>query len=899
MIVNIVAVVRSVWRTLTQRSRAERALDDEVRAYVELLAVEYERAGLAPSDARRRAFVETGGIEQIKEATRDVWLGNGITNGARELRFALRSLRNAPVYSLVAVAILAIGIGGATAIFTVIKGSLLQPLPAVARPAELVSLEPTKGDALLYDFSYLDYRELRDETRSLSGLAGYDGTSMRVEDRWGPRTSVWVSYVTGNFFPVLGATPSIGRLIVPADEASGAPVVVLAYDFWQRHFGGDPRVVGATVDLAGHPVTVIGVARPRFIGAMLMHPMEMWIPLTALPGLANAPGLLDSHADTYLRLVGRLAAGRTITDARAEFSLLAARLAATYPSDAGHGIKVFAGAGMTDEERTALAKLPRLLAVAVWLLMLIACANVANLSLVRAATRRRELATRLALGASTRSLVARLLLEAGVLALAGTLLGTAVAQALVRSHAIADTVAGMPARVGLDVSVDQRVLAVTVAASVLTAIVVSILPVLHVLRLSPGAVLKDGATGAVRRRSRGQRSLVAVQIAASLVLLASAAVVFNAFRRVLNTDFGFDPRGLTAVIPDLREGLLDSAQVVAYRREWLARAATEPSIAAVAEASTIPPAAWARQRWVFRSGEEPPPGVKPGDVPSGGKRAYLDMVSAGFFDLMRIPIRFGRNFTSADDRGAQPVVIVSQQLAGELWPNEHPLGKMLSLAPVKGRRQPAMRVVGVAMDVPFASLFDRAPAVAYTPAAQHTEAVLEFIVRSRGGKAIADTTFRRLGALVDPRVSVYTNVVTDLIGEQLQPQHVASVWIGIFGAIALLLAAVGLYGVVAQAVLQRTREIAVRSALGATPGSLVSLVIGDGMRIAAFGAVAGVLGGAAALRVLESQFAGVSLIDVRAAGIAVAVLSLAMLVACYVPARRAARLNPVDALRAE
>jgi putative ABC transport system permease protein len=457
----------------------------------------------------------------------------------------------------------------------------------------------------------------------------------------------------------------------------------------------------------------------------------------------------------------------------------------------------------------------------------------------------------------------------------------------------------MPARVGLDVTVDYHVLAVTIASSVFTALVVSAFPVLYVRRVSPGAVLKDGAAGAVRRRSLGQRALAGVQVAASLVLLASAAIVFNTFRRVLATNLGFDSHGLIAVIPDLRDGRLDSGQVLAYRRGWLARAAADPSIAAVAEASTVPPASWASRRWVFRSGEEPPPGVKPGNARRGGKRAYVDVVSAGFFDVMRLPIRGGRSFTAADDQSAPPVAIVSQQLASELWPRENPLGKMLSLAPVDGRRQPAMRVVGLASDVAFASVFDKAPSVAYMPAAQHPTGGLEFIVRSREGSATPDATLRRIGASADPRVLVYTNVVTDLIDDQLQPQRVASVWIGVFGAIALLLAAVGLYGVVAQGVLQRTREIAVRSALGATPGSLVSLVIGDGMRIAAYGTVAGVLGAAAALRVLQSQFDGVSLIDVRAAGVAAAVLSVTMLGACYAPARRAARLNPINALRSE
>ncbi|HKO17034.1 MAG TPA: ADOP family duplicated permease [Gemmatimonadaceae bacterium] len=895
----MLAMLRSLFLRATRRHRLEQSLDDEVRAYVDLLAAEHERAGVAPEVARRRALVETGGIAQVKEATRDAWVGEGIATFLRELRFTLRALRHAPGFFVTAVAILAIGIGGATAIFTVIKGSLLQPLPAVNDPAALVSLEPTKGDRLLYDFSYLDYLDLRQQSRSLSGLAGYDGTSMTLEDRWAPRRSTWVSYVTGNFFSVLGATPAAGRLLQAADEADASPVVVLAYDLWQARYGGNPDIIGSTVDLGGRPLTVVGVAQPRFIGAMLMHPMELWIPLTTLHTMISAPDMLYSRTETSIRLVGRLAPGSTIGRTQRELSLIATRLAQIYPADRGHGIKVFPGAGMTADERTELARLPRLLALAVGLLLLISCANAASLSLVRAGARRRELATRLALGASRSSLFGRLLLEGSVLATAGAVLGIGLAQLLVRSPAIMRTIAGMPTRVGLDVTLDRRVLAVALGVSAFTALVVSIAPVLHVMRVTPGAVLKDGAAGAVRRRSFGQRALVAAQIAASLVLLTSAAIVFSTFRRVLAIDPGFDARGLTAAGASLREVHFDSAQTIAYWRAWLRRAAQEPSITAAAVASVVPPAPWEQPRWIFRGGEEPSPGRRPDDAPAGGMRSYLDVVSPRFFDVMRIPIVIGRGFVESDDDRAAPVVVVSRRLAADVWPHENPIEKMLSLPPRGGHRRPEMRVIGVAGDVRFASIFDDAPPVAYMPMAQHPGSDLTFVLRSRSGAVLLDSAIRQIGSSIDPRVPMYTNVVAEKLDEQVQPQRVASAWIGVFGAIALLLAAIGLYGIVAQDVLQRTRELAVRSALGATPHGLLSLVIGDGMRIAAIGGALGALAGAAALRVLQSQFTGVSVVDVRASVMAAAVLCAAMMAASYLPARRAARLNPADALRCD
>jgi putative ABC transport system permease protein len=893
------AMLRSLWRTLVMRGRAEELLDDELRAYVELLAAEHERAGMTPAEARRRALIETGGVEQVKEATREAWTGQRVATFTRELRFTLRGLRNAPGFFLVTVTILAIAIGGSTAIFTVIKGSLLRPLPAVSHPEELVSLEPSRGETLLYDFSYLDYLDLREQSRSLAGLAGYDGTPMMLEDTRGRRDLTWVSWATGDFFSVLGVRPAAGRLIGPVDESAASQVVVLAHDLWQERYGGDPEVIGSTVRLAGRPLTVIGVAPPRFIGAMIVHPMELWIPATTLPTLVSIPGMLDSRDEHSLRLVGRLAPGRTLEDAQRELSALAARLADSYPADDGRGVRVFPGAGMTLEERTALARLPRLLAAAVGLLLIIACANVASLSLVRAAARRRELATRLALGASRRTLFGRMVLEGGVLAAVGAVLGIALAQLLVRAQTIVQTVAGMPPRVGLDVTLDRRVLLVALGVTVLTALTVSIAPVLHVMRVTPSIVLKDGAAGAGPRRSLVQRALVAAQIAASLVLLASSAIVFSAFRRVLATDPGFDPSGLAAASAVFDEAQLDSAQATAYRREWLSLAAGDPAVAGAALASVVPPAPWLRPGWIFRAGEEPPPGTVLDDSPAGGTRGYQNVVSPGFFDVLRLPIVRGRGFLASDDGGGEPVVVVSRRLAAELWPGESALGKMLSLPARGDQPRPAMRVVGVAGDVQLASVFDEPPPVAYLPAAQHPGGDLLLILRSRNGGPVPDATIRGIGNAIDARVPMHTRVVADRIDEQVRPQRVASAWIGVFGALALLLAAIGLYGVVAQGVLHRTRELAVRSALGATLRGLVSLVVGEGMRIAALGTGVGVVAGWAALRILQSQFDGVSVGDARAAVVAVAVVGAAMLTASWLPARRAARLDPADVLRCD
>ena len=853
---------------------------------------------MTPSMARRTALVETGGVERVKEATRDAWIGNALATSTREVRYALRSLRRSPAFVAIAVATLAIGIGGATAVFSVINASLLRPLQAVADPDRLVSVERVLPDKTLDDVSYPDYLDIRAQTTTLSGLAAYNGTSMALEDRAGS-SRAWVSYVSDNFFSVLGVRPHLGRFINPSDMTpSGTnPVVVLGYDLWRTRFGADSAAIGSTLKLSGMVLTIIGVAPPGFIGAMKLHHMELWQPLTLIPQAAQIgeDAFLKSRRTGWFRLIGRLAPAKTADDAQRDLSLLSTRLATEYSENRGRGIRVFTGTGMLEDERITASRMPRLLAMAVALLLLIAGANVANLSLVRATAKRRELATRLALGASRASLVRHLSIEGAVLAAGATVLGTLIAQALVRSASIVGTIGAVsPA----DVQPDARVLGVSIAIAVLTAMLVSVFPGLQVSRTQVGLVMKDGSGGAVRR-SRGQRGLVVVQVAASLVLLASAAMIFSAFQRALTADLGFEPRGLTYGFVDVKSAGYDSTRLTAFYQEFLDRARAEPSVAGAALTSILPPAPWATTTSVFRRGEEPPPGERTVSDVVAGFRAYPEDVSPGLFDVMRIPIVFGRAFTASDDERSAPVVIVNRRLANAMWPNSNPIGQFLSWPSRTAVPRPPMQVVGVVGDTRHVSVTSPMSLVMYVPLAQHPTNNVVLMVRGRGDPTQGVASFRRIVAAIDPRVLPREGMILDRIDEQVRPQRTASAWVGVFGVIALLLAAIGLYGVVAQGVLQRTRELAVRSALGATPRSLLALVLREGMRLAASGAVVGAFAATLALQILKNLFEGMVSTDAVAAVAAAAVLGVAMLAASYLPARRAARLNPVDALRCD
>ncbi len=408
------AIARNLRSSLFGRDMRDAALDDELRVYVDQLADRYERDGLSRDDAYRAALLATGGVTQVKEATRDAWLGHHLHACARELRYALRSLRRAPTFVTIAILTLGLSVGGATAIVSVISAVLLQPLPAVTKPEELFSVERVNAKGELDDVTYPDYLDFRDRATTIAGLATYDGTSLTIDDARAGRGHVWVSYVSDNFFSVLGVRASAGRVFQNDDVGryTANRVAVIGYQLWKTRFNGDSGVVGSTIKLADQPVTIIGVAPDGFVGAMRLHPMEMWVSIITMNEITNSPAEnLRTRAYGGMRIIGRRIPSATVNDVGRELAGLSAQLAQAYPDDRHRGIRVFEGTGMTDGERVDIKRTPRLLSVAMLLLLLIACANVAGLSLVRAAAKRRELATRLALGASRTSLVRQLVIE--------------------------------------------------------------------------------------------------------------------------------------------------------------------------------------------------------------------------------------------------------------------------------------------------------------------------------------------------------------------------------------------------------------------------------------------------------------------------------------------------------
>ncbi|HEY4303762.1 MAG TPA: ADOP family duplicated permease [Gemmatimonadaceae bacterium] len=889
------AIVRNIRDNIFARDARDAALDDELNAYVEQLTDRYERDGLSRDDARRAALLATGGVTQVKEATRDAWLGRHFHAFSRELRYAIRALRRSPAFVIIAVVTLGVGVGGATAIVSVISAVLLQPLPGVAKPEELFSTERVMAKGDLDDASYADYLDFRDKSTTTAGLAAYNGTSITIDHPRSGKTHVWISYVSGNFFSVLGVRAYAGHLFDPGEVGryASAPVVVIGYQLWKTRFAGDSNVVGSTMQIAGKPVTIVGIAPDGFVGTMRLHPMEVWIPFVAFHQLGNSPDdQLYDRGYSDMRLIGRRVPTATLADVSRDLSALSDQFAKAYPEDRYKGIRVFEGVGMTDGERVDIKRTPRMLSIAMLMLLLIACANVAGLTLVRASAKRRELATRIALGASRASLVRQLAIEGTIIALLSGLAGIAMAQVLIRTAAIMKTIVWIR---GVEYMLDWTTLGSAFALTTAVALLVSIVPAFQVSRTDIGILMKDGAGGVVRSRPRAQRVLVVGQVAASLMLLAAASVLFGAFQRTLRINPGFDANGLKHVYVRLNQ--FDTAVTRQFTEQLVQRTRGDARFGPIALASISLPAPWAGLNRVFRN-EEAPAQLSLNDPAFvGGSRAYIDAISDKFFEVLRVPMLVGRDFTPDEVASSAPVAIISHRLAEELWPRQNPVGRLISWPTKRGPERPPFRVVGVVADVHFSTLAGGPSPVVYIANSQRLQLWPQLIFRDHGGVQVA--AMRALLTSMKADLEYDDIAGASLVDDGMQQQRVVSAWVGIFGLIALFLAAIGVYGVIAQSVYQRTRELAVRAAVGARPGELLRLILSDGIRLGGAGVIVGTIGVVFTFRILRALFDTMQTIDLSASVVAIVALAAAILLASLIPARRAAALNPVDALRSD
>jgi predicted permease len=805
----------------------------------------------------------------------------------QDIRLAVRSLSLNPAFSLGAIATLALGIGVNSSIFTLANAALFKPMPGVASPSELVWISgasrerPRPGG-----MSYLEYLDYQQGTRStFSGLLAFGPTSLSLGSGGEPER-IRGHLVTGSYFATLGALPAAGRLLQPADDRAGAePAVVLGHRLWRQRFGGATEVLGQPLVVNGRSFTVVGVAADGFTGPELGQAADLWLPIATLPVINTAQaGWLDERGTLWLRVIGRLAPATTAQQAGAAALGIAAALEQTYPdTNKGRTAVVSpASSALSPGERGELLPLTGLLLAVTGLVLVIACANVANLVLARGAGRSLEISIRAAVGASRGRLVRQLLTESLVLASAGAAAG------LLLSFWGSDLLlAQLPESDfrGLYAGADARVLGFTALLAALSVCVFGLLPALAATRSDLLPRLRQTAS-AGGGRSRLQRGLVVAQLSLSLVLLLAAGLSLRALQKASALDLGFNPRQMVTASYDLVLQNYPVERREAFRRELVARLAALPGVTA-ATVANVPPLSGIMYGTSVTALDDRGDPVE--------ARAYMNAVGPRYFTTLEMPLVAGREIGVQDGRGAPGAAVINETLARRLWPGAEALGRTMRLD------DDTLEVVGVARDAKYDEPTEEARPFLFVSLAQHSTLDRDTaIVRTAAAPALVAAAVRAQIRALDPALPVFDVRSFDgILRDRADKQRGISALFAAFGLLALSLAALGLYGVMAYAVMRRTREMGIRLALGATPMQLTRLIAGDGLRLALAGVA---IGGTLALplaRVLGALIFGVQVADLAAFAGTCALLVAVALVAALLPARRAARLDPIVALRTD
>ena len=887
----VFASLRSVVSALFHRSRVEDDMDEELRAHIQDRASDLERSGVARAEAQRQARLEFGGYQKFKEESHEAMGTRFVEEFLQDVRYGLRMLRKSPGFTAVAVLILALGIGANSAIFSVVNGVLLHPLP-YPRPQELVRLHETStawGKNGVGSTSGPDFDDWRAQSRSFSGLAAYFEDGLNLTGASEPQR-IRSMYVSADFSSVLGAQPERGRLFSKGDFKPGAAhVVVLSDGLWRRVFGADPNIIGKSLTLSGQVYTVEGVTSRDF------HPFsneELWTPLTP-----TNPTLHD-RGSHWLGVIGRLKPGVSLAAARADMDTIADRLRKEYPdTNSTRGVRV----DSLEELRVSNVR-PALLTLlaAVAFVLLMACVNVANLLLARGSARQKEMAVRAVLGARRSRLMRQLLTESVLLAVVGAVLGLALAWAgtpALLSIAPQDMLQSAgPIHIGL------RVLVFTAALSLFTGVLFGLAPAFQLHRVYLSHVLKEAgersvsASGAARFKS----SLVAFEIAAAMLLLVGGGLMIRSFASLLRVSPGFDPHNILTM--QLYMPNTTTAQVparLASIREMLRKIQNLPGIVSASSIVYLPFSGNNINGDFAIAG-------RPAPKPEQGQEAEMRIVSAGYLSTMRVPILRGRDLNVQDDASGAHVAVINRALANRYFHNQNPIGQSVSLW---GTPQQWLRIVGVSDDErqfgfaepPRPSIYVCMSAMRAADFAQFMPmSPLSFVVRTATAPANSAKPIVAAIHSVDAEMPVSEVLpMESLISQSLAQPRLASTLLGIFAALALVLAAVGLYGVMAYVVTQRTHEIGIRMALGAKPADVLAMIIRQGITLTLIGIAIGVVAALGVTHLISSMIFGVTPYDPATfAGVAI-ILIVVALAACYIPARRAMQVDPMVALRHE
>jgi predicted permease len=902
-------------RSLFNRGRVEEELSDELRFHLERLIEEQAAKGMTLEEARYAALRELGGMEQIKEECRDMRRVNWLENILQDVRYGLRQLRRGPAFTGVAVLMLALGIGANTAIFSLIDAVMLKMLP-VKNPQQLVLLnwrqtKPVQGGPGYsgdgtHTLSYLGFKRLRRQNDIFSSVMGFvplgvgpESVTVNID---GQPSGAGGEMVSGNYFAGLGVSPFLGRVLTDADEDHAARVTVLGYGYWTRKFGRDPAVIGKTIVLGGEPFSIVGVAPPEFFGLEPGRVPDFWIPLIDLPSIG--PWGIESHSAFtarqwwWLMVVGRLKPNVSQSQARAALKVWIRQTltdeVGVAPADApafSAGLDP-ASRGLDYLRREFSEPLLILMGV-VGLVLLIACANIAALLLARAEGRRREIAMRLALGASRARLIRQLLTESLLLAAAGGMCGMVLAGwgAKVLLH----LVSGGPS-LPVEVHASLTVLGFAAAVSLLTGILFGLAPSLGATRLSLSPALKENSRGALAGRGGARwrlgKSLVIAQVAFSLLLVTGAGLFIRTLMNLEHQDLGFDPHGMLLFRVNAMQSGYQGPRELKLYDEILRRVLALPGVEGASLSLHALLSGWCQTSTITAEGGQSKPGQNP--------IAWSNLVGPNFFKTMRIRLLLGRDIGEQDTATSPPVVVVNESLARKLFGNLNPLGRRFTFGQSFNPKE-AVEIVGVVQGAKYTNMRDEPPLTAYAPVSQEGGlGRTYFEVRTAGDPPLLIPSVRRAVAEVDRSLALSDVKTQDQqIDEALVQEKLIARLASFFGTLALALAAIGLYGTLAYTVGRRTNEIGVRVALGASRKQILKMVLREAFALVLIGMLLGLPLALAAGRLVASQLYGLKTSDPLTLSTAIGLLVAVASLAAYLPARRASKVDPMVALRYE
>ena len=869
-------------RNLLGGARLEREMDEELLFHLEKQVEQHVRAGMQPEAARRQALIDMGGAEQVKEQVREARSGSLLETVWRDLRFGARTLRRNPGFTVVAVLTLALGIGANTAIFSLVHGILLRPLPYEQPDRLVIFLQSYPSIGLeRWGVSQFLFAQFREQARSFERAAAYTTAGLNLAGLEEP-VRLEAAYITAGFTEVLGVRPALGRAFKPEEDVRGMNAVCILSDrFWRTRLGGDRGVLGRSLKLNDAPYEVVGVMPPGF--QFPRAEIDIWIPLGLDP---------ERRFGFMFTGIARLRDGVSAQEAEAEATGIQWSLARQGDSPPPPGADLRMIVQPLQQALTRTVQTPLLiLQGAVALVLLIACANVANLLLSRLTARRREIAVRIALGASPPRIVAQLLTESLLLAGLGAAAGALVAVWVV----------GLILRLPLDgiprlaeVHVSPAALAFTAALALLTAALFGTLPALRAYRIGLAAGLRESArTTASASSRRVTHLLVGAQVALSIVLLVGTGLVLKSFAHLLAVNEGFRPENLLTMRLSLTGERYGTPQQMAQFYEALTeRVGALPGVRAAGLISNLP---------IQSDGWSDNYAIEGHERPGAQPNALIRVAFPGYFQAVGIPLRAGRDFSASDDADGQPVAIIDEELARLYWPDGEALGKRIRLG-WETAENTWRTIVGVAGNVKHSGLAAPWYPHLYFPFRQSpdTPAQMHLAVRTSADPGSAAAAVRAQVRQLDAGLPVFdVRTMDDMVAASLDSQRLINLLLGAFAATALLLAAVGIYGVMSLSVTGRTQEFGIRLALGAQRGDVSRLVLRQGMWIVAPGAALGLLGALAVTRFLQSLLFEVSPADPATFAAVVAVLGGAAFAACWLPARRATRVDPIFALRCD